>query len=191
MKLYLITHALTQPVREADSRAWQLSPQGREQAGLLAQQPFWNEVQHIVLSSEPKTRLTVEPLLTQRSIPVVQDARFDELHRPGWVEDYNAQVRQAFAHPEHSAGAWEPATAALTRFLAGIADLCTTFPTATLALVGHGLTLSLYRAHLLGRTHVDYEDWRQLPFAAVAVADPLTHRLLEDFTAVAGTAARG
>jgi broad specificity phosphatase PhoE len=191
MRLYLITHAHTQLAPEVDSRSWQLSSQGSRQAELLAQQPFWREVQRIVLSSEPKTRLTVEPLLVRRAMPVVEDARFDELHRPGWVEEYNARVRHAFAYPEESAGEWEPAASALARFLAGIGALCTAFPTETLALVGHGLTLSLYRAHLLGRTHVDYEEWRQLSFAAVALVDPLAQRLIEDFTAVAGQMARG
>lgn len=189
--LYLITHAHTQAEPAIDSSRWRLSTQGERQAELLAQQPFWAQVDRIILSSEPKTRLTVAPLLALRPLPVTVDARFDELVRPGWVEEYESRVAQAFANPTQPAGAWEPASHALNRVLAGVADLCTQWAGQTLALVGHGLTLSLYRAHLLGQSHVLLADWRQLSFAAVAVADPVDGRLLQDFQAVAGALLRG
>lgn len=191
MRLYLITHAHTAQDRQADATQWRLSETGRQQALTLASQPFWAQVDQIILSNEAKTRLTVESVLAQRGLPVFTDARFDELVRPGWTEDYTAQVRQAFAQPALAAGAWEPATTALDRFLAGIADLCQQFPTHTLALVGHGLTLSLYRAYLLGQPQVDLQDWQQLSFAAVALVDPIRKALLEDFQSVAGAIARG
>ncbi|MFN8486544.1 MAG: histidine phosphatase family protein [Caldilineaceae bacterium] len=191
MQLYLITHAHTAQNRQTEATQWQLSDQGRQQATMLARQPFWAEVEQIVLSREPKTYLTVEPVIAQRGLPVLRDARFDELLRPGWTEDYTAQVRQAFAQPAVAAGAWEPATAALTRFLAGISELCQRFPQNTLALVGHGLTLSLYRAYLLGKPQVDLAEWRQLSFAAVALVDPLAKTILKDFQPVAGQLARG
>ena len=191
MRLYLITHAHTAQNRQAEATQWQLSEQGRQQASILASQPFWAEVEQIVLSHEPKTYLTIEPVLAQRDLPVLRDARFDELLRPGWTEDYTAQVRQAFAQPDVGSGAWEPATAALTRFLAGIAELCARFPENTVALVGHGLTLSLYRAYLLGKPQVDLAEWQQLSFAAVALVDPIAKKFLQDFQAVAGQLARG
>ncbi|HMN26719.1 MAG TPA: histidine phosphatase family protein [Caldilineaceae bacterium] len=181
-RLYLIRHAHTAADHTLDSVYWQLSTRGAEEAIRLAGQPFWSEVALIALSSELKTRLTVAPLLAQRGLPVVVDSRFDELQRPGWVENYERQVAQAFALPDQAAGAWEPASAALARILDGIADLVAHHPGRTLALVGHGLTLSLYRAHLLGRSRVEFDEWRQLGFATVALVDPVTPALLADFT---------
>ncbi len=189
--VYLITHAHTQQQRDVDAVTWVLSTRGMQQAAQLARQPFWAEVTHIVLSSEPKTRLTVDPLLAERALPVLVDARFDELKRPAtWTEDYVAHVAAAFASPHESIGGWEAATHALSRFMQGIADLRRRFPTETLALVGHGLTFSLFRAALLGRSYVDLDDWRRLSFAAVAKVDLGAGVLLEDFCSVTGEKGR-
>ena len=191
MHLYLITHAATQMSKTTAVASWALSPAGEEQARKLAACTFWNDVGCIVLSSEPKTQLTVEPLLAMRPIPTIVDARLDELYRPGWVDDYAVRVRQAFAAPTVPAGEWESAAAALTRVQEAIAALVASYRDQTLALVGHGLTLSLYRADLLGQSHVNYNDWSQLSFAAVALVDPLAKVLIHDFEAVAGAMPRG
>ncbi|MCX6046555.1 MAG: phosphoglycerate mutase family protein [Chloroflexi bacterium] len=190
-QLYLITHAHTRQDPGADVVTWQLSEVGRTQALALANQPFWTQIDRVVLSSEPKTRLTIAPLLGQRHLPVVIDHRFDELQRPGWVADYTAQVRQAFLEPEIPAGEWEPASKALARFLAGVAHLCQQFSEETVALVGHGLTFSLYRAYLLGKPTVDLAEWQQLSFAAQAIIDPVAKTILQDFQPLAGHRPRG
>lgn len=182
MRLYLIRHARVQMQPEQDVKTWLLSAAGQRQAEQLAMLPFWETVTQIVVSSEAKTRLTVAPAIVQRQLPIQIEPRFDELHRPGgWVDDYATQVQRAFAHPTQAAGEWEPAAVALARFQAGIADLCQRFPGATIAVVGHGLTFSLYRAHLLGYDLVRFADWQQLGFGAVALVDPITPQLLEDF----------
>jgi len=167
---------------EQDVKTWLLSAAGQQQAEQLATLPFWDTVTQIVVSSEAKTRLTVAPVIAQRQLPVQIEPRFDELHRPGgWVDDYAAQVQRAFAQPTQAAGEWEPAAVALARFQTGIVDLSQRFTGATVAVVGHGLTFSLYRAYLLGYDHVRFADWQQLTFAAVACVDPLTPQLLADF----------
>lgn len=181
MRLYLIRHAQVQMQPDQDAKRWPLSTAGEQQAEYLATLPMWNAITQIVVSSETKTLLTVAPVIAQRQLPVQIEPRFDELHRPGWVDDYAMQVQRAFAQPTQAAGEWEPAAVALARFQAGIADLCQRFPSATVAVVGHGLTFSLYRAHLLGYDHVRFADWQQLGFAAVALVDPITPQLLEDF----------
>jgi broad specificity phosphatase PhoE len=191
MRLYLIMHAHTRQDSGADVATWQLSEAGQKQALALANQPFWTQIDRLVLSSEPKTRLTVAPLLGRHSLPVIIDSRFDELLRPGWVADYTAQVRQAFLEPDISAGEWEPASKALARFLAGVEHLCQQFAEETLTLVGHGLTFSLYRAYLLGKRTVDLAEWQQLSFAAQAIVDPVARIVLQDFRPIAGHSPRG
>lgn len=185
-RLFLITHAHTQVQQAQDARQWVLSDAGQQQAERLATLPMWQEVAAVVLSSELKTRLTVDVVLARHPRPVLVDARFDELYRPGWVEEYATQVQQAFAAPTEAAGEWEPAATALARFRAGIADLCVQFAGATVALVGHGLTFSLYRAYLLGYPQVRFADWQHLSFAAVALVDPVAEQWLADFQPVAG-----
>lgn len=190
MLLYLITHAHTAQNEDADARSWRLSAHGVGQSEELSRLPFWETVQRIVLSSERKTYLTVEPVIAQGKSPFMSDARFDELGRTGWMSDYSAQVRAVFAHPSQSIGGWEPAADALARFMDGIDELRRAYPNARLALVSHGLVLSLYRAHLLGQTHVRYADWQTLSFGAVGLADPVAGKLLSDFEPVVGGPSR-
>jgi broad specificity phosphatase PhoE len=184
-KLYLITHACTRQIPNVDAATWHLNDEGRRQAAALARQPFWKGVDRLLLSSEPKTRLTVAPLLQEKSLPVEEDDRFDELRRtPEWTYDYTARVAELFRRPQESVAGWERAADALTRFCAGIAAWTCRHPQETLALVGHGLTFSLYRAHLLGLPTVPLRDWQELPFAAVACVEG--GRVSEDFSVPPG-----
>ena len=190
-RLYLITHAHTAADPATDARLWRLSPTGVDQAARLAAAPWWDDVDAIVLSSEAKTRLTVAPLLAQRDLPVVIDARFDELKRGGWCDDYAGQVQRMFAVPDTAVDGWECAASALARVRAGMADLHAHHPHGTLALVSHGLVLSIYRAHVLGLPRVRFTDWQQLSFAAVAVVAGAPPVLVQDFVPVVGHQPRG
>ena len=188
--LTLITHAHTQVDPATDAVTWRLSAAGESQATALAEQPFWATVDRILLSSEAKTRLTVAPVLAQRSLPIMADARFDEAARPGWCDDYAARVAAFFAEPETSAGGWETANSALARFLEAIEADVPAAGSEHVALVAHGLVLSLYRAHLLGLASVPFDAWRRLEFAAVAHVDLVGPTITQDFAPVAPSPAR-
>lgn len=191
--LYLITHAHTAADPAVDARKWHLSPTGVRQAARLAEQPWWSEVSCVVVSSETKTRLTVAPLLARRTLPVMVDPRVDELKRSGWTTDYSEHVQRTFADPDRAHGGWEPASAALARIRAAVHDLAKTHPYAVLALVSHGLILSLLRADLLHLPRVRFDDWRHLSFAAVArmeISAACDATLITDFEPVAAQQSR-
>lgn len=181
MLVYLITHAATTQQRTLDADQWGLSDEGRAQAAKLAAAPFWERVGQVVVSSEPKTRLTVADVVARRGLPVWVDSRLDELRRGGWVENYGAHVAQAFANPDEAHGEWEPARYALARVLAAMQAIQQRFKGQNVAVVGHGLTLSLLRAHYLGQAHVDYEAWSRLAFGAVAAVELPSGRWVQDF----------
>ncbi len=183
MHLYLITHAHTSQDATSDARTWQLSAFGTQQADALARLPMWDSIQCIGLSTEQKSLLTVKPVLAEADRLVVADSRFDELRRVGWVENYAEQVQAAFERPDDSIDGWEPAATALARFVEGVQALCLAHQGETLALVSHGLVLSLYRAHLLGQARVEFADWQNLDFGAVAIVNPVAGKLLSDFEA--------
>lgn len=189
-RLYLITHAHTAQQPDVDATLWRLSERGIEQSILLAQRTFWADVDQIVVSGEAKTRLTAAPAAVCWQLPLVYDHGFSELQRVGWGTDYEGQVRDVFARPHASIGGWEPAHAALRRFVAGVAALPPMKAGRSVALVSHGLILSLYRAFLLGRPVVDFAEWQQLSFAAVASVDLTNGSLERDFSAVAGESPR-
>ncbi len=181
MKIYLVTHAHTTQERDAVVDVWRLSARGLLEARTLAEAPFWSEVARVIVSSEPKAWLTVAQVVTARYLPVWIDARFDELRRGGWVDDYAARVAAALAAPEHSMGGWEAVGNVRQRAGQALEDVAGRFPGENLALVGHGLCLSILRAALLGQRQVDFAAWQSLPFASVACLDWESRTLLQDF----------
>ena len=181
MRIYLVTHAHTEQMPDVAVDAWRLSARGQEQAAKLATEPFWDEVDRVVVSSEPKTWATVSDVVHKRPMPVWIDSRFDELRRSGWTENYAAQVAAVFAEPLRSAGGWESVDNVRRRVWDGLDDLQRRFAGERLVLVGHGLCLSILRAEILGQTQVDFTAWQRLVFGAHAAVliDPPT--MLKDF----------
>lgn len=190
-RLILITHAHTRVEQQLDATCWRLSPTGEAQARQLAEAPFWGSVAYVLVSNEHKTRLSVEPAVQRWRLPVIADGRFDELHRGAWVNDYADRVRQVLEAPQASMGGWEPAATALERMLEGFTAHIDRSAGHDVALVGHGLTLTLLRAFLLGQDRAHFSDWQQLPFAAVAIYDLAANQMVQDFTAVLEASPRG
>jgi broad specificity phosphatase PhoE len=84
---------------------------------------------------------------------------------------YEAAVAAFFARPEASPYGWETAAAALSRFRTALEGLLARHaPEESLAVVSHGLVLSLYEAHLRGEPP-SLERWRALPFCAIAAVE--------------------
>jgi len=181
MLAYLITHAATaqEPLREAD--AWELATTGQVQVERLAAAPFWATVTQVVVSSEPKTLATVSGIVARRTLPVWTDCRLDELRRTGWVDDYGAHVAQVFARPDLSVGGWETASRALRRVCGAMATAERRFWGQTIAVVGHGLSLSLLRAYYLGYAQARFDDWARLAFGSTAAVELPEGRFAQDF----------
>jgi broad specificity phosphatase PhoE len=181
MKIYMITHAHTEQVRDVAVDSWTLSQRGAEQASKLAVAPFWASVTQIVVSAEQKTYLTVAEIGKLHSLPIWVDSRFDELRRAGWTENYAEQVKAVFADPTRSVAGWETAESVRQRALSGLADLQKRFEGETLALVGHGLCLSILRAFAMHSPLVDFHAWQRMAFGSYASIslNPLT--LMSDF----------
>lgn len=186
-RIYLITHAHTAQQPDRAAELWELSPRGEQEAAQLAHADFWAEVTRIVVSAEPKTLLTVGPVLARHSLPVSIDCRFDEVRRGGWVENYADRVERFFAQPEQSVGEWECAAAARRRMVAGLMHQVQSHPGATLAVVGHGLGLSLLRAHIARLPVADFDLWRRLGFAAAACITVNPDTIVADFVPSAST----
>jgi len=181
MKIYLVTHAHTEQLVDVAADRWCLSARGLQQAEALEQSPFWDEVDRVILSSEAKTWLTVAHIVTAYSLPVWIDARFDELRRSGWIENYAEQVAAAFASPHEAIGEWETVASVRQRALSGLADLQRRFGNETLALVGHELCHSILRAELLGHESADFSAWQKLEFATSACFALNPCRMIRDF----------
>lgn len=115
------------------------------------------------------------------------DPKLTELRRgPANLPDrtsYDDAVHQAFAHPELSIGGWEPAQHAQQRVVASINQIAAQ-ASGPVALVSHGLILSLLVAHLRRQPQVDIAEWRSIPLPALAVVDLSTWQVLLPFRSI-------
>lgn len=179
--LYLVRHAHTQQTA-LPVETWPLSDLGRQQAQKLAALPFWQDVQIICSSAEPKALQTAQIIAAQRDLPVEPIWDLRELRRPGNpVLDYEAAVQAVLENPTSSVNGWEPAGEAQTRIVTAIERLLILHQDQTLAVVSHGLVLTLYLAYLTD-TAPTLELWQSLPFASAVQVNPETRAILNRFT---------
>jgi len=183
--LYLIRHARAQMMGDAAER-WPLSEQGRREAGVLARQDLWREVELIFSSLEPKAVQTAEPAARRWSIPLVTVDCLHELHRPRLVPDYETVIARLFAEPETSIAGLEPAAQAAERITRCLKELAAAHSEQTLAVVSHGLVLTLFLARLENRWPT-VAKWRAVPFTGLAVVDTTTWHLIKDWSRVSET----
>jgi len=179
--LYLIRHAHTQQT-SLPAETWSLSDVGVQQAHKLAGLPFWHDVHVICSSWEPKAIQTAQFAAERHSLPIEPVFDLRELRRTeGLVLDYVAVVREVLENPFKSINGWEPAGEAQTRIMTAIERLLMLHEGETLAVVSHGLVLTLYLAYLAD-TPPSLETWKNLPFACAIQVDPEARSILDRFT---------
>jgi 2,3-bisphosphoglycerate-dependent phosphoglycerate mutase len=181
MTLYLIRHAHSQRTA-LPAEAWALSEPGIRQARKLAELPFWREVQIICSSWEPKALQTAQIVAEQHSLPIEPVFDLRELRRTeGVVADYEAAVHEVLKNTFKSHHGWEPAGEAQTRTVTAIERLLMLHEGETLAVVSHGLVLTLYLAYLTD-TPPTLDLWQSFPFASATQVDPEARTVLNRFT---------
>jgi len=179
--LYLVRHAHTQQTA-LPVETWPLSEQGIQQAHKLAELPFWRDVHLICSSWEPKAIQTAQIVVEQHGLPIEPVFDLRELRRTdAYVPDYPAAVREALENPFKSFQGWEPAGEAQSRIMTAIERLLMLHEGETLAVVSHGLALTLYLAYLAG-TPPSFDTWNTLPFACAIQVDPEERTVLNRFT---------
>jgi broad specificity phosphatase PhoE len=170
--IYLIRHARTHADPAIPAEQWLLSEEGFVAAAALAGKQFWTTIDRVLTSTEKKSHATIAAALELWELPHVAWAAFNEVQREGYTAtqaEYEAQVRQLFAHPTQSVDGWEIADHALQRAMAGLNRALATYPGQNLAIVGHGLLWAIIRAHLLGKPEVDPAEWKAVRFPDVMV----------------------
>ncbi|HEY0734571.1 MAG TPA: histidine phosphatase family protein [Herpetosiphonaceae bacterium] len=185
--LFLIRHAPVEQNMAVAAEHWTLSAEGRELAARLAALPILENVQAVWSSPEPKAQATAQPLVDRHKAAFLIHPDLAELQRgPSNLPDretYETAVRQAFANPDISSGAWERAGDAQRRIVAAVSEIAAQ-ASGPVAIVAHGLVLSLLVAYVRRETHVNVEEWRALPLPALAVMDGDTLQLIEPFQCV-------
>jgi len=181
-RLYLIRHARAQMLGDAAER-WPLSERGRRQAAVLARQDFWREVACVFSSPEPKALQTAEPPARRWAIPLVTVDCLHELRRPRLLPDYDAAIARLFAEPGRSIAGCEPAAQAAERITRCIEGLVAAHAEQTLAVVSHGLVMTLFLARLENRWPT-VADWHAVPEMGLATVDTTPWRLITGWSRV-------
>lgn len=180
--LYLIRHARAQMLGDAAER-WPLSEQGRREAGVLARQGFWREVELIFSSPEPKALQTAEPAARRWGIPLVTVDCLHDLRRPQLVSDYETVIARLFAEPGASIAGLEAADKTAERITRCLKGLAAAHPEQTSAVVSHRLVLTLFLARLENRWPT-VDEWIAVPFTGLAVVDTSTWHLVRNWSSV-------
>jgi broad specificity phosphatase PhoE len=180
--VYLVRHPETTVDPRLPSTDWVLSGQGVRQLESLLALRFWRAARHVFTSTELKTVVVGESAQYRFGAPHTQHAELAELRRSMLLpqEEFLDRMRKVFEHRSEPADGWESAASGLRRIKVFLLETVARVQPPTVV-VSHGVVLSLLRADLLGRPRVEFDDWRALPFGAVAKIDVEKWTLIRDF----------
>ena len=180
MQVALVRHAAVAADPALPAAWWPLSDGGRAATRRLARWPGWGRIERIFASPEVKAHETAQIIAGCNGLTVTLVEELGEVARPAgvWHADYAAAVRAYFARPEEATHGWEPPAAATARITACLARL-TAWEGQPFAVVGHGLTLSLYLAALTGTDPAAI--WPRIALPDLAIVDPARRAILRPF----------
>jgi broad specificity phosphatase PhoE len=183
--LYLVRHPETRVDLSIPSSEWLLSQEGMSQAQRLARKSFWREVAMIYSSGEPKASTTAAVVAAHTGLPWQTRSCLGELARHGYqppdIAAYRSAVARMFSNPEQSIRGWERRVDAEERIVTCVQGLVTENLGSTIAVISHGIILTILVAHLTGLSEL-YELWREMDFASVAVLDTSRWTLKSSFS---------
>lgn len=169
-RLYLIRHARTMPTGP-DAAAWPLSPDGEAEARELARADFWEDIDALYSSPEPKALETVRPAAGRYGLEIRADERLREARRPAeWLDDYAGAVRRYLERAETPEN-WEPAPDAEERMRTAVRAVERAHPGRRVAICSHGLALALFLSAFERPPGGPFALWSGIGFGEVAVVE--------------------
>lgn len=172
--LFLVRHPETRVDLSIPSNLWSLSEEGVNQAQRLARHPLWREVSMIYTSEELKAMATARMVAAHTGLPWQTRSCLGELDRrsyqPPDIAAYRSAVTRMFSIRDESIRGWETRAHAEERIITCVQELVAENQDTTVAIVSHGIILTILVAHLTGLSEL-YEFWREMGFASVATLD--------------------
>lgn len=166
---YFLRHGETKVDKNVPVSQWILSETGEVQSKQLVQGGVFNEIDIIFSSTENKAYKTALPTAKSLGKEVIKLEEIVELNRDNGVflevKEYEKTIKQCLEHPDVSFNSWETANQALERFSKKISDLDKDYENKKILVVGHGFTINMYFAKLLGVLDKVYERMNTNNFA--------------------------
>lgn len=171
--MILIRHAAPDIDPEVPSTRWRLSPAGRATSRLLADRLRDFEIATIVTSVESKAKETGEIIADELGVPcqVRQDLQENDRRGLEVVDEdaYQMLIAQVFAQPELAVTGGESGQEASNRFHRAVVDALDESPGETIAVVAHGVVMSLFVSRF---NSIDtFEFWSSLGLPVAVVLD--------------------
>ncbi len=182
MRLYLVRHSDVTVRPERPGAEWHLSQDGRAAADALADDPHWAGLVSIYTSPEPKASSTAQRIAARHGLPIRIERDLREVEGRRWTEqaEYRVQVRRYLAG--EAVDRWETEQEVQRRVRASIEATMERHSGRDVAVVSHGLALTVYLAGLLDLdAAAAYELWAGIRFPDIAIVDPETRRLERAF----------
>ena len=158
---YFLRHGETKVDKNTPISKWVLSETGESQAKQLAKEGVFKDVDLIFSSTEDKSYKTALPVAENLGKEVIKLEELVELDRDNGeflsADEYEKTIKQCLRNPDESFNNWETATHALERFKQKIEELDNKYENKKILVVGHGFTINLYFAKLLGVLDKVYE----------------------------------
>ena len=181
MRLYLVRHAAVTVRPDVPAEQWHLSPEGRAGAIALADDPCWPNAALVYTSPEPKAVATAQRIAARHGLAIVIERDLREVDGRTWTpDDYREVVRRYLAG--EAVDSWEARDGARERIRLCIERIAAQQAGSEIAIVSHGLVLTLYVSDLLGLDGAGAHDlWSGMRFPDVAVVDPRARQVERAF----------
>ena len=181
MRLYLVRHAAVTVRPEQLPEQWHLSAAGRAGAEALAEQSIWEGLAATHTSPEPKAVATAQRIAAQHGLPIVIARGLREVGgRTYTAPDQHRELVRRYLAGE-VVDSWERRDVALERVRSSIERIAAAGKD-DVAVVSHGLVLTLYVSELLGLGGAAADELQaRLRLPDLAIIDPQARRVERNF----------
>lgn len=173
--IYFLRHGKTKVDANTPISQWLMHPTGAEQAQQLAETDVFKDIEIIITSTEQKAVDTAQPIAQKLGLEIQQVPELSELDRDkgGFMpaEEYEEMAQQALTNLHVPAGNWESAQHALDRFSAAVQKIDSTYTNKKILIVGHGYTINMYFAQLLGELDIVYDRLNTNDFGSWGIVE--------------------
>ncbi len=156
-----LRHGKTKVDKDAPISKWVLSDVGESQALKVAENEEFKNVDIIITSAEEKAFRTGKPLADFLNKKILQFEELSEMNRDegGFMDadKYEETAQEALSNLDVSVSKWEAAGKALERFSKKIEEIDRQYEGKKILIIGHGYTINMYFAKLLGESKRVYE----------------------------------
>lgn len=166
---YFLRHGKTKIDRNIPVSKWVLSDIGEKQADQLGVDDVFKDADLIFSSTENKAYKTALPTAKKLGKKIIMLEEICELDRDNGnfmeMKKYDETIEECLNNPNKSFNNWETANHALERFSRKIEELDKNYINKKILVVGHGFTINMYFAKLLGVIDRAYERLGMNDFA--------------------------